>query len=216
MPFALSRPGMTPGRPSALAAAALRGSAPGFSLIEVFLAMAVLTIGAVFVVPLTRSVMTAVNLSGDARSVSSTVSLAKMRAAAGFTRTRVFVQIGSRTARVERWRTDLSVWEPEGSAVSLSPAASFGVAGNTTPPPNTQGAIGQAPACLDAGGSAIAGSSCIEFNSRGVPIDASGSPYAGGAFYLTDGTVAFGVTVSAGGMIRLWRANAGSNAWSLF
>jgi hypothetical protein len=110
----------------------------------------------------------------------------------------------------------LAAWEQEGPNVILSPTVSFGLGGNTTPPPNTQAAIGQAPACRDTGGNAIAGSSCVEFNSRGVPVDATGSPDPGGAFYLTDGSVAYGVTVSAGGMIRLWRANAGSNSWSLF
>ena len=80
-------------------------------------------------------------------------------------------------------------------------------------PLNTQAPIGQAPPCVTRLGAAIANTSCILFNSRGIPVDSAGAPPAVGAptgndaIYLTDGTAVFGVTISATGLIKLWRTN---------
>jgi hypothetical protein len=82
-----------------------------------------------------------------------------------------------------------------------------------TAPPFTQTPIAQAPNCVTALGVAIANTACILFNSRGIPVDASGAaplvgaPTANDALYLTDGATVYGVTVSATGQIRLWRTN---------
>jgi hypothetical protein len=88
--------------------------------------------------------------------------------------------------------------------------------GLATPPPNTQGAILQAPACLNIAGGAIANTACIVFNSRGVPIDTAGvaaTPTAADALYVTDGTAVYGVTVAATGLIRLWKSGPSAAAW---
>ena len=53
------------------------------------------------------------------------------------------------------------------------------------------------------------------FNSRGIPVDATGAPTAVDALYLTDGTAVYGVTVSATSAIVLWRTlPATSPSWS--
>ena len=85
--------------------------------------------------------------------------------------------------------------------MSFSP----GVVG--TPPPNTQGVIGQAPLCTDDAGADIANTACIMFNSRGVPIGngPSFSPTGVDAIYVTDGQAVYGITVAATGMLKLWR-----------
>ena len=62
-------------------------------------------------------------------------------------------------------------------------------------------------------GAAIGNTSCILFNSRGIPVDPAGAPPAVGAptgndaMYLTDGTAVYGETISATGLIKLWRTN---------
>ena len=92
---------------------------------------------------------------------------------------------------------------------------SFGFSGIPAPPPNTQPAIAQAPPCLDNVGNPIASSACIVFNSRGVPVDVMNAPTAVNALYVGDGATVFGVTVSTGGMIQLWRSNLGNGSWVL-
>jgi hypothetical protein len=53
------------------------------------------------------------------------------------------------------------------------------------------------------------------FNSRGIPVDSTGSPIGIDAVYMTDGTAVYGVTVSATGFVRLWRTNSTSTpSWS--
>jgi hypothetical protein len=190
-----------------------RGSSPGYSLVELMAFMAVMVTAAAFVLPFTRSSINALNLTGDARNLSSAVSLAKMRAAASFTQARVVVNLA--TSTVERWQKNTSTWVIEGIVKTLSPTVSFGFGGIAAPPPNTQPAIAQAPVCLDAAGAAMAGTACILFNSRGVPVDSTNAPTALDAFYVGDGSTVFGVTVSTGGMVQLWRSNLGSGTWAL-
>ena len=192
-----------------------RGSSPGYSLVELMAFMAVMVTTAAFVLPFTRSSINALNLTGDARNLSSAVSLAKMRAAASFTQARVVVNLAAGTFHVERWQKNTNTWVIEGIVKTLSPTVAFGFGGIAAPPPNTQPAIAQAPACLDAVGGAMAGTACIVFNSRGVPVDPTNAPTALDAYYVGDGSTVFAVTVSTGGMVQLWRANLGSGTWAL-
>ena len=170
---------------------------------------------AAFVMPFTRSALTAMNLTSDARNVSSATGLAKMRAAAFFTKARLYIDLSGGTYRVERWRKSPAGWVTEGVVSPLSPTVAFGFAGLGAPPPNTQAAIAQAPVCLDATDQPIANTACVVFNSRGIPVDSTNTPFAGGAVYMSDGATVFGVTISAGGLIRLWRSNTGGAAWVL-
>jgi len=193
----------------------LRGSSPGYSLVELVAYMAVIVTLAAFVLPFTRSSLNALNLTGDARNISSAVSLAKMRAAASFTKARVYVNLGTGTFWVERWQKNTNTWVLEGIQKQLSTTVGFGFAGIGAPPPNTQAAIGQAPGCTDNAGAAIANTACIMFNSRGVPVDAAGAPIPADAIYVSDGITVFGVTVSTGGLIQLWRRNITNGTWAL-
>lgn len=192
-----------------------RESSAGFSLVELVAYMAVMVTLAAFVLPFTRSTLNAHNLTGDARNVASAISLAKMRAAASFTKARVFVNLSSGTFRVERWLKNTNTWTIEGIEKQLSSTVGFGFAGIGAPPPNTQGVIAQAPACLNAANVALANTACVVFNSRGIPIDNAGAPTAVDAYYVSDGSTVFGVTVSTGGLIQLWRSNLGAGTWVL-
>ena len=192
-----------------------RGSSPGYSLVELMAFMAVMVILAAFIAPFTRNTVDALNLTGDARTLQSAASLAKMRAAASFTQARVVVNLGSSSFHVERWQKNTNTWVIEGIVKQLSPRVSFGWSGIAAPPPNTQPVIGQAPPCLDNAAQPIAGTACIVFNSRGVPVDATNAPTPLDALYVGDGATVFAITVSTGGMVQLWRANIGSGTWAL-
>jgi len=195
--------------------AVLRTSSPGYSLVELIAFMAVMVTLAAFITPFTRGSINAMNLTSDARNVMSAVSLAKMRAAASFTQARVFVVLGSNTFYVERWRKNPAGWVTEGVVQQLSSNVSFGFPGVTAPPPNTQPVLGQATTCLNDLGVAIAGTACIVFNSRGVPVDNTNAPTPTGAYYLSDGATVFGITTTTGGMVQLWRSNLSNGTWAL-
>ena len=100
----------------------------GFSLIEVFIvmvvAMAVMAIAlalVAFIAPKTGTLFGNLRLSGDARALSNSIALAKMRAAADFTRARLYVDRAARTYRVERFqKTGAIGWVAEGDATTLS------------------------------------------------------------------------------------------------
>jgi Tfp pilus assembly protein FimT len=178
--------------------------------------MILLVTMAAFILPFTRTTLQAMNLSSDARNLSSATALAKMRAAAEFSKARIRVNFASRTFWVERWQNTAPIgWITEGVITTLSSNVTFGFLGAAAPPPNTQAAIGQAAGCLDNAGVAIAGSGCIVFNSRGVPIDAVNVPTPNGAFYVTADQTVYGITAGAGGLIQLWQNNIVSNTWAL-
>jgi prepilin-type N-terminal cleavage/methylation domain-containing protein len=187
----------------------------GFSLVELMAVMLVLVTTAAFVLPFTRTTLNSMNLVSDARNVSSATALAKMRAAAYFTKARVYVNLAGGSFRVERWQKTAPIgWVTEGVTTTLSSTVSFGFGGAAAPPPDTQAVIAQAPNCLNNAGVAVAGTACIVFNSRGVPVDAANAPTSSGALYLQASNTVFGVTAGAGGLVQLWQNQLINNIWS--
>ena len=93
----------------------------------------------------------------------------------------------------------------------LSSGVTFGFDAMGAPPPNTTAALAQAAACqIGYSGEpgpalgTIPGTACIEFNSRGIAIDAAGAPTGNGAFYVNNGNMVFGVTMAAAGPPLNW------------
>jgi Tfp pilus assembly protein FimT len=188
----------------------------GYSLVELLATMLVVVTLAAFVLPFTRTTLNAMSLSSDARNLSGATALAKMRAAAYFTKARIYVDLTGGWFRVERWqKTGTPGWVTEGVTTNLSSTVSFGFMTLTTPPPNTQAEIAQAPSCRNDANVAIAGTACVVFNSRGVPIDEANSPTAGGAFYMSSDRTVYGITTGAGGLIQLWQNNVAVGNWTL-
>jgi Tfp pilus assembly protein FimT len=190
----------------------------GFTAIEALIVCATVAVIGALSAPLMGNMLGYYRLSGDARNVMNSVATAKMRAASSFSQTRLFVSLAARTFRIEQFQRTPAPgrWIAEGGTTALSGAGNFGFGSTAVPPPNTQTTIGQSPQCLDDAGAAIAGTACIVFNSRGLPIDTTGAPTAVNAYYLTDGVDTYGVTTSATGMIRLWRTPARTTpTWAL-
>jgi prepilin-type N-terminal cleavage/methylation domain-containing protein len=187
--------------------ARVRTGERGYSMIEV---MVVVGIGAVLsavAIPMVGSTLSNFRLGGDAHSVSNAVALTKMRAAATFTRARLFVDRTSNTFHIEEWNNTTGAWVVDGGTTTLSSGVQFGFGPVTAAPPNTQAIIDQAPACLDTASPAhaIGNTACVLFNSRGIPIDgATANPTTLDALYVTDGNAVYGTTVAATGTMRLW------------
>ena len=186
----------------------------GYSLLEILLVTALAAVVSAIAIPTSSNAISGLRLTGDARGVSAAVAMAKMRAAANFSRARLYVDVSTSRHHLETYqKTGTPGWVTEGGETSLSQGVSFGYGALTSPPANTQAAIGQAPACLNNSGTAITNTACVVFNSRGIPIDATGAPTAAAAVYVTDGKTVFGVTVSANGMSQLWKSLAATAAW---
>jgi prepilin-type N-terminal cleavage/methylation domain-containing protein len=183
----------------------------GMSLIELIVAVGIVALISAIAVPMTKNSIGDFRLSGDARSLTSAVSLAKLRAASNFSQARVFVDLAAKTHHVETWNKTGAAWVTEGGNTTLATTSSFSFGAVGAAPPNSQATIGQASPCVTNLGAAIGGTACILFNSRGIPVDAAGAPPAVGAptgnaaLYVTDGTAVFGVTLQATGLIKMWR-----------
>jgi prepilin-type N-terminal cleavage/methylation domain-containing protein len=180
----------------------------GYSMIELLITVAIAGVLAAFAVPMISATLGSYKLSGDLHDVSNALALTKMRAAASFTRARLYVSLSGNTFHLETWNSATAAWVTEGATTTLAAGDSFGFGAVGTPPPSSQAAIGQASACLDTASppNPIGNTACVFFNSRGIPVDPTTlNPTASYALYLTDGTFASGCTISATGSIRSWQ-----------
>ena len=186
----------------------------GFSMIELMLVIVIGLIIAGMATPTLLTIKRNLRISGDAGDLNGEIALAKMRAASDFTKARVYADLSAQTFRIEVWnKSGAGSWGTEGGTQPLSPGVTWGFGTLSSPPSGTQATIGQAPACLNNSGTAIANTACIAFNSRGIPVDSTGTPTANDALYITDGGLLFGVTVSATGLIQTWRSGTNAANW---
>ena len=176
-------------------------------MLEIIVVVGIIGVIGAIAAPLFNNAIAGFRLSGDARGVSNALAVAKMRAASDFSRVRLYVDLSARTHRIQAFDKTSAIccWVTQGGITSLSTGVSFGYGVATTPPPNTQGTIGQAPLCTDDTGADILNTACIMFDSRGVPINNSFAPTGIDAIYLTDGAEVYGVTIAATGLLRMWR-----------
>jgi len=186
----------------------------GYTLVDIMVVVAIIGIVAAAAVPMIGSGLSGFQFQGDGEGLANTVKLAKMRAAASFSRARVRANLAASTYQLEVWDRDGATWVLEGAPRPLTTSA-FGFNGLAAPPPSTQAGIGLSPACLDDTGTAIASTACVLFNSRGIPVDGAGAPVGDNGLYITDGvTGVYGVTVTMTPLVRLWwsPANAAAGA----
>ena len=182
-------------------------------MVEILGVVAVIGIISAIALPMTARTMGDARLRGDAQSVAQSISLAKMRAAASFSQARLFVTLDTNTFFIQLWDRTANSWVTEGGATSTATGVTFGFSGLPNPPPNTQAAIAMSPACEDDAGNPIGNSSCIVFNSRGIPVDGTGAPVGDNAIYVTDGIGVYGATLTATPLLRLWWSPAGNASW---
>jgi len=176
------------------------------------IAVAVLGSIAAIAVPISGGMIDDIRLRGDAQSLSSAVALTKMTGAAQFTRARLRINQAAGTYQVETWQaTGTPGWIADGGEQRLSPGGLFGAGPVATPPPETQQAVAQPAACLDAEGAALAGTSCVIFNSRGLPVSAAGTPITAQVLYMRGPTGVFAIVIGATGQMQVWRTTTTAN-----
>lgn len=186
----------------------------GFTILELLIVLTVLGVVMAMALPSMASSMSAFRLKGDAQAVNNLVSLAKMRAAARFTRARVRLNLPQNQYFLETWDRANDTWVRRDGVNATQSGVTFGFGGLATPPPATQPEIAMSAECADDDGALIADTACLTFNSRGVPVDGGGAPTGQNAFYLTDGTGVYAITVTATPLVRFWWSPASSSQWT--
>lgn len=191
-----------------------RSASAGFSAIELLVVLAVAGTLAAMTVPVSMSMVDDYRLSGDAHDVSNSIAMAKMSASAQFTRARVRVNLAAGTFQVEQWRkTGAPAWVPDGDISPLATGDTFSAGTIAAPPPNSQVAVAQAPACRDAANAVIANTACVIFNSRGISVDEAGAISAVRLIYVSGPTGVFAVVVSGTSQLQVWRISPGGGTW---
>ena len=201
----------------------------GFSTLELMVVVVILMISAAVTIPGYLSMTRYLRITGDGRDLSGAIAGAKMRAAQDFTHARLHADLANNTFQLEVWNKNAACWQTDGDVANpctiagspvqpLSQGVQFGLAAVGAGAPNPQAVVAQAPACLVgvAGGgnlATIANTACIEFNSRGLPVAADGSPTANDAIYITNNNTVYGTTVIVSGLIQSWSSPAAVTAW---
>ena len=88
----------------------------GVSLIETLVVLAMTGVLAGIAVPMMGTTVGYFRLSGDARSLSNAIAVAKIRAAADFTQVRLYVDVAGRSHRLETWDKTNAQWTVEGGS----------------------------------------------------------------------------------------------------
>jgi Tfp pilus assembly protein FimT len=168
--------------------------------------MATVSAMAAVSVPLLQRTLRTYRLAGDARGISQTLTLAKMRAASNFTLEAIDWDSSTRSFSVKSFHKDLTLGGYNGQFaadstipnVNLSSGISLG-----TPPE------GDSPTTVGA-----ANTSRVVFNSRGLPVDTTSfNPVtAGQAFYFNNGMDYYAVSIAVSGRIQIWKYN--DSAWA--
>ena len=205
----------------------------GFTIIEAVIVVAITLIIAAAAIPAYQSITRYLRIAGDARNLNGVIAQAKMRAAADFTHARAYADLKANTYHLEVWNTTAGCWQTDNDPTHactvagtspvqpLSTAITFGFGNAGAGAPNPQAVIAQAGLCGTAASvtgvtnGTITNTSCIEFNSRGVPIDLTGKPTALDALYITDGNTVYGTTLLASGMMQDWSTPASTTHWSV-
>jgi prepilin-type N-terminal cleavage/methylation domain-containing protein len=194
-----------------------RQSDAGFTLIDMLAVVAIICLVSAIALPQTSSMMDGYQLKGNAQAISNMVGLAKMRAAARFSRARVYADMNARTVRLQVWNKTTARWTDDDGVHPLADGVRFGFTGVTQPPPDTQAVLGQSPLCTNDAGGDVANTACITFNSRGMPVTnalpPAGAVTGNSGLYITDGSAVYGTTVTLTPLIKSWWSPIRDNSW---
>jgi type IV pilus assembly protein PilA len=220
--------GKRDGRPAGVRC--LRRGVRGYSLVELLIVVIVVLILASMAIPNIQSIARGSRTTGDARSISAALNLARMRAAADFSHSRVYMDLNGSTFHVETWNKSGGCWQTEGDSNACTQITSpvtvldsgdtFGYGTITSGPTAATSTIAQAPGCTPgvagaAAGTAVSNTACIEFNSRSYPVDSTNNIVASDAIYITNNQKFYSaVAVSISGQPAVYRRSGSS--WGQF
>ena len=205
-------------------------SEKGFSMIELVIVLIILLVLSAMSIPGLMGLKQRYQVSGDTRGISTQLNLARMRAASGYTHARLYADLAGNTFHVEVWNKagngGSGCWQTDGDSNActqtsspltlLAPADSFGFGSISSGPTAATSSIAQAPTCTtgvggSSPGTTISNTSCIEFNSRGYPVDSSDTIVASDAIYVANSQNLYSaVTVPIAGQPTAYSYNGSS------
>lgn len=216
-------------------AAAKNQRQAGVSLPETLVVLGIVSVLASVVVPVSQNITQGCALSGDTRSVGAALNLARMRAASDFTHARLYTDLSGSTFHVELWNKAGNCWQTYNDiaantctkttspVTALAAGDSFGFGSISTGPTADTSTVAQPATCQTGsvgnpdGGTAIANTSCIEFNSRGFPVDNTGAVVASDAIYVQNSVknLFSAVTVPVAGLPAMY-SYSGASTWASY
>lgn len=204
----------------------LRDMSAGLTLLELMLVVAIGVVLLGLAVPSTLNSLKNYHLHSDTTSVASYLNLTRMRAASQYAPYSLDFSPTTNTYIVEQL-TPIA-YNPIPTSLPSSPNYSsqspavyeFGTqylaSGETLADCLPAGSTVY-PAPVSGNPSTCSGSFQIYFNTRGFPVDSTGSPLTNGgvAIYLTGPNgLLDALTISSGGAVQTWNWNAGTSQWS--
>jgi len=168
-------------------------SETGFSLTELLVVLALVAMVAGFAVPTVSTSMRSWQLASDARNIASTLTYAKISSMSQMTHFQLSFNLGANQWSVSKYNRGTAAYEVEGSTNGLA----HGLANN--------GITFRSTSSSAPSGFGTSSSTSITFNSRGIPVDATGRPTANNVVYISDASDNYAITVSLSGRVQLWR-----------
>ena len=179
----------------------MRRNNSGFSMLELLIVIAIIGIIAVMALPSAWNFVKGYRLHTDASAIASQLNVSRFRATSQYTPYRLNVTASTRTFSMDRMSTTYG-----SPAIEVGFGLSQGISFLTTCPVSAK--PGNIPS------SVTAGSTAVYFNTRGLPVDTTGTPTNTNVFYLkNDNDLYDAITVSLGGRITVWNYNVATTTW---
>ena len=179
----------------------MRKNHSGFSMLELLIVIAIIGVIAAFALPSATAFVKGYRLHADASAIASQLNVTRFRATSQYTPYRLNVTASSSLYSMDRMNTTYGSPAAE-IILGLSQGVSFLSA---CPVSATPGTIPS---------SFTTSSAAIYFNTRGLPVNTSGTPTNLNVVYLkNDNNLYDAVTVSLGGRITIWNYNVATSTW---